>query len=118
LIDIYQHNNITYFDQRRLVKNTFPKKIENALVYTDDKMDRDLSNYFMQFDTANVRFKYTAAISDTLLNEQHVPVYFLLNEKRLSVSEFEKNIDSNGLKAVTFTQSGYFSLHRLEKSDR
>lgn len=118
LMDIYQHNNVTYFDQRKLIKNTFPEKIENALVYSDDKMDRDLSNYFMKFDTANVRFKYTTTVSNTLLNEPHVPVYFLLNEKRLSVSEFEKNIDSNDLKAVTFTQSGCFSLYRLEKSNR
>jgi hypothetical protein len=115
LIDVYQHNNVMYFDQRALIQKTFPAKITNAMVYTDDKIDRDLSRYFMKFDTLNVRFLYTETVNKQLLDEEKVPVYFLLNEKRDPVSEFEKNIDSNDLKAVTFTKSGCFSLYKIDK---
>jgi len=115
LMDIYHHNNVTYFDQKALIKKTFPAKITSAMVYTDDEMDRDLSRYFMQFDTVGVRFLYTETLSKKLLGEEDVPVYFLLNEKRVSVGDFEKNIDSNDLKAINFTKSGYFSLYRIEK---
>ncbi|MBV4355552.1 ArnT family glycosyltransferase [Pinibacter aurantiacus] len=115
LIDIYRHNNVMYFDHRALIKKTFPARITNAIVYTDDQIDRDLSKYFMQYDTLQVRFLYTKTLSKQLLYNVDGPVYFLLNEKRIPAGDFEKNINSNDLKAVTFTKSGYFSLYRIEK---